>query len=177
MHDARICIYLHFQDITCNGFHTAKLLLAMFFFTISSCYLLLIDWIGSWNRLWTQTPFTMQSVQACMEACKHPSDGVRNTFITVWGDDGNEVDMYDSFHHFIHSLISTSTVLFDGVGRWSIVAGMAYFAEHGYTKASEINVQQLKYSFRAICEADFDDWVTASQVYFHLMMMIMMRFC
>ena len=53
----------------------------------------LIDAAWTWSRFWTALPFTFESVRASTVAAKDRDDGIRNTFITIWGDEGNECDM------------------------------------------------------------------------------------
>lgn len=48
--------------------------------------------IWTWNRFWTSLKFTLSATQGCMAACKTKEFDIRHTFITVWGDDGNECD-------------------------------------------------------------------------------------
>ncbi len=90
----------------------------------------------AWDRFWTQLPHTLSNVTACMRACKRK--GVRETFLTIWGDDGTECDYY------------------------SALAGAQYFAEHGYRE--KIDDQLLRANFRGSCDAGFDDWVRASEL-------------
>ncbi|KAI9145007.1 glycoside hydrolase superfamily [Paraphysoderma sedebokerense] len=102
--------------------------------------------VWTWNRLWTALGFTFECTRSCLRACKKKAansengEGVRNVFVTIWGDDGNECDMY------------------------SALPGLLYFAEQGYTDQDEIDVRRLKQSFRGICGGDFDDFVLASKI-------------
>lgn len=50
--------------------------------------------VWTWSRFWAALPFTFDSVRASTITAKNQQTGVRNGFITVWGDDGNECDMY-----------------------------------------------------------------------------------
>ncbi|KAJ8651597.1 hypothetical protein O0I10_012834 [Lichtheimia ornata] len=101
-------------------------------------------WIASgawtWSRFWTGLPFTFESVRASTIAAKHKDNGVRNVFITIWGDEGNECDIFSSF------------------------PALCYYAEHGYTDQDEVNIPLLKRNFEGICGASFDDWVFASKI-------------
>jgi hypothetical protein len=38
-------------------------------------------------------PFTFQTIRASTLAAKNKDTGVKNAFITIWGDEGNECDM------------------------------------------------------------------------------------
>lgn len=75
-----------------------------------------------------------------MNASKAPSSGVTRVFLTIWGDEGNEVDLFSS------------------LPAWS------YYAEHAYEIGSEVDIARLKMSFDGICGASFDDFVMASRL-------------
>jgi hypothetical protein len=47
----------------------------------------------TWSRFWTALPFTFQTIRASTLAAKNKETGVKNAFITIWGDEGNECDM------------------------------------------------------------------------------------
>lgn len=94
----------------------------------------------TWSRFWTALPFTFATNKASMNACKQPHTGVKNVFLTIWGDEGNEVDLLSS------------------LPAWS------YYAEHGYEKGEEVDLFRLRTSFDGICGADFDDYVMASRL-------------
>ncbi|KAJ2959484.1 hypothetical protein NQZ79_g5082 [Umbelopsis isabellina] len=96
--------------------------------------------IWTWSRFWTALPFTFDSVRASTITAKDQQTGVRNGFITVWGDDGNECDMY------------------------SCLPALLYYAQHCYTDQEEVDVALLKRCFEGICGADFDDWTNASKI-------------
>ena len=51
------------------------------------------------------------------------------------GDDGNEYDLF------------------------SILPGLQYFAEQGYTADNKIEENLLRSNFRGICGGNIDDWV------------------
>ncbi|CAO0791616.1 unnamed protein product [Mucor circinelloides] len=94
----------------------------------------------TWSRFWTALPFSFQAIRASVTAAKSRDDGVRNTFITTWGDEGNECDVLSS------------------------LPALFYYAQHGYTDQAEVDIQTLKRNFEGICGASFDDWVLASKV-------------
>jgi hypothetical protein len=71
-----------------------------------------------------------------MRACK--AQRVREVFVTLWGDDGMECDVF------------------------SALPGIQFFAEHAY--ADTVNHKLLRDNFRGSCDADFDDWVKASEI-------------
>ncbi|KAG0176755.1 hypothetical protein DFQ28_005757 [Apophysomyces sp. BC1034] len=101
-------------------------------------------WIASgawtWSRFWTALPFTFESVRASTVAAKNRDYGVRNSFITIWGDEGNECDIYSS------------------------LPALCYYAQHCYTDSEEVDIPVLKRAFEGICGASFDDWVFASKI-------------
>ncbi|KAI8098093.1 glycoside hydrolase superfamily [Gilbertella persicaria] len=96
--------------------------------------------VWTWSRLWAALPFTFESVRASVIAAKNKEDGVRNTFITTWGDEGNECDVL------------------------SALPALFYYAQHGYTDQEEVDIPMLKRDFEGICGASFDDWVFASKI-------------
>lgn len=75
-----------------------------------------------------------------MMACKADDSGVRNVMTTIWGDEGNECDLYSS------------------------MPGVLYQAEHAYTSANEVDAALLRRKFDGIMGADFDDYVYASKL-------------
>lgn len=96
--------------------------------------------VWTWNRLWASLPFSFATTDACMRACKQK--GVRQVFVTMWGDDGMECDLF------------------------SALPGIQFFAEHGYTASETVDQELLRVNFRGACGAgaDFNDWVKASGV-------------
>ncbi|TNY20943.1 glycoside hydrolase superfamily [Rhodotorula diobovata] len=101
-------------------------------------------WMASgtwtWSRFWTALPFTFATVRASMKASKDPSAGVKHVMTTIWGDEGNECDLY------------------------SALPGMLYQAEGAYTRDDEVDAELLRRKFDAIVGADLDDWVYASKL-------------
>ncbi|KAI8974293.1 glycoside hydrolase superfamily [Pilobolus umbonatus] len=94
----------------------------------------------TWSRFWTALPFSLQSIRACVNAAKSKEDGVQNIFITTWGDDGNECDVFSS------------------------LPALFYYAQQGYCEEEEVNDYLLRRNFEGICGANFDDWVYASKI-------------
>jgi hypothetical protein len=92
--------------------------------------------IWTWNRFWAHMPYTVSTLDPCMRACKQA--GIRETFVTTWGDDGMECDLF------------------------SALPGMQYFAEHGYSDT--VDPDQIRCNFRGSCDANFDDWCKASEL-------------
>lgn len=75
-----------------------------------------------------------------MKASKDPQWSIKGVMTTIWGDEGNEMDLY------------------------SALPGILYHADHAYTTAEEVDVALLKRKFDGICGADFDDYVYASKL-------------
>ncbi|ORZ02623.1 glycoside hydrolase superfamily [Syncephalastrum racemosum] len=101
-------------------------------------------WIATaawtWSRFWTALPFSFEALRASTVAAKDKAGGVRNTFITIWGDEGNECDTFSS------------------------LPALCYYAQHGYDPSEEVDIRMLKRNFEGICGANFDDWVFASKI-------------
>jgi hypothetical protein len=87
--------------------------------------------VWTWSHFWAALPFSFTATDACMRACK--SQSIREVFVTLWGDDGMECDVF------------------------SALPGIQFFAEHAY--ADSVDEQQLRANFRGSCDAEFDDWV------------------
>jgi hypothetical protein len=92
--------------------------------------------VWTWSHFWAALPFSFTTTDACMRACK--AQKVREAFVTLWGDDGMECDIF------------------------SALPGIQFFAEHGY--ADSVDELQLRANFRGSCDAVFDDWVKASEI-------------
>jgi len=94
--------------------------------------------IWTWNRFWAALPFTFDSGNAALQALK--MEQVKNTFVTIWGDDGNEFDIYSS------------------------LPGLVLYGEHGYTPNFEVSPNAIKTMFGAICGGDLDAWMEACKL-------------
>ena len=92
--------------------------------------------VWTWNHMWAALPYSFTTTEACMTACK--AQGLREAFVTLWGDDGMECDIF------------------------SALPGIQFFAEHAY--AETVDPKLLRSNFRGSCEADFDDWVRAAEI-------------
>ncbi len=90
----------------------------------------------TWNHLWAALPFAFMVTDACMSACRE--QGLREVFLTLWGDDGMECDLF------------------------SALPALQFFAEHGY--GDGVDEGLLRANFRGSCDAEFDDWVRAADV-------------
>ncbi|MBW0507913.1 hypothetical protein O181_047628 [Austropuccinia psidii MF-1] len=96
--------------------------------------------IWTWSRFWTALPFTIETIRASMKAIKNPKLGIKHALTTIWGDEGNECDI------------------------WSALPGILYYAEHAYSNKDEVDVPLLKRKFDGICGGSFDDFVFASKL-------------
>ncbi|KAH9451540.1 hypothetical protein Pst134EA_025490 [Puccinia striiformis f. sp. tritici] len=96
--------------------------------------------IWTWSRFWTALPFTIETITASMKAIKNPQSGVKHALTTIWGDEGNECDI------------------------WSALPGILFYADHAYSDNSEIDLGFLKSKFDGICGGSFDDFVFASKL-------------
>ena len=92
--------------------------------------------IWTWTRFWATLPFSFRIVDACMNASRDKA--VREVFMTLWSDDGTECDIF------------------------SALPGLQYFAEHAYGQS--VDPTRLRANFRGSCDADFDDWLRASDL-------------
>ncbi|MCG3146631.1 MAG: hypothetical protein PCFJNLEI_00064 [Verrucomicrobiae bacterium] len=88
----------------------------------------------TWSRFWTLLPKAFSVTDACMTACK--KQHLREVFLTLWGDDGNEYDIF------------------------SALPALQHFAEHGY--ADKVDDKLLRANFRGACDADFDVYCRAA---------------
>ncbi len=92
--------------------------------------------VWTWSHFWAALPFSFSATDACLRACK--AEKIREAFVTLWGDDGMECDMF------------------------SALPGLQFFAEHAYADA--VDQELLRANFRGSCDADFDDWAKASEI-------------
>lgn len=92
--------------------------------------------IWTWNHLWAALPFSNPAMSACMKACK--KKGLKEVFMTMWGDDGMECDVFSS------------------------LPGIQLVAEHAYSDA--IDETLLRANFRGSCDAIYDDWNKACEI-------------
>ena len=92
--------------------------------------------LGTVNCFWAQLQSVFPRIDACMKACK--KEGLKEVFMTMWGDRGTEVDMF------------------------SALPAIQYFCEHTFSK--DVDLAKVKQMFSAICESDFNSWWRASQI-------------
>ncbi len=90
--------------------------------------------IWTWGHLWSALPWSFTAVNACMSACRQ--EGLKEVFMTMWGDDGMEVDIFSS------------------------LPGIQYFCEQAF--GAEDPMQASLKNFAAVCGCPFEPWVRAS---------------
>ncbi|MFH0796476.1 MAG: beta-N-acetylhexosaminidase [Candidatus Omnitrophota bacterium] len=93
---------------------------------------------GAWNwgRFWADLPYAYLAVESCMRACRDKS--VKEAFITTWGDDGMENDIY------------------------SALPAVQFFTEMAY--AGKVELKVLKVNFQGTCGTDIDAYTLASRI-------------
>lgn len=92
--------------------------------------------IWTWSHFWCAMPWAFTAVKACMTACRQ--EGLKEVFMTLWGDDGMEVDIFSS------------------------LPGIQYFCDHAFSESPDS--ESTRKHFRAVCESEFDAWVRAAQI-------------
>lgn len=90
--------------------------------------------VWTWNHFWADLPFALAVSDACLKACKRKQ--VRQVFLTLWGDDGMECDLF------------------------SALPGLQFCAEHAY--ADDVDSALLEANFRGSCDADYSTWLKAA---------------
>jgi len=90
----------------------------------------------TWGRLWAHLPYAFAATDACLTACTQK--GMTDYFITLWGDDGMECDVF------------------------SALPALALVAEYAYTRAAD--PAGLRAQFRGACAAEMDDFITGSTI-------------
>jgi hypothetical protein len=90
----------------------------------------------TWNHLWAHLPYAFAATNACMTACK--TKGVKDYFITLWGDDGMECDVF------------------------SALPALQLVAEHAYT--DKVCSKALAANFQGACDGDIEAYFTASTI-------------
>ncbi len=92
--------------------------------------------IWTWSHLWCALPWSFTAVKACMDACRQ--EGLKEVFMTMWGDDGMEVDLF------------------------SALPGIQYFCEQAFGAADPMTAARK--NFAGTCGCAFEPWVRASGV-------------
>ena len=92
--------------------------------------------VWTWGRMWCGLPYSIRATDACMTACRNK--GLREVFVTMWGDDGAECDYS------------------------SALPGLQHFAELAY--APTVDPELRAANLRGSCDFHFDDWMLSSQL-------------
>jgi hypothetical protein len=92
--------------------------------------------IWTWNIQWAALRASFTAVAACMEACR--AEGLKEVFMTMWGDDGNECDQF------------------------SALPGIQQFCELAFDP--QATMDDVARRFRAVCGCDMAPWVHASDI-------------
>ncbi len=92
--------------------------------------------IWTWSHLWCSLPWSFTAVNACMSASQ--KEGLKEVFMTMWGDDGMEVDLFSS------------------------LPGIQYFCEQAFGAADPMKA--AKKNFVGSCGCAFEPWVRAAGV-------------
>lgn len=92
--------------------------------------------IWTWNTQWCQLPWAFTAVKACMTACRQ--EGLKEVFMTMWGDDGNECDQF------------------------SALPGIQYFCELAFNP--EATLESAARQYRGACGCDWAPWVRAADI-------------
>jgi hypothetical protein len=92
--------------------------------------------IWTWSHMWCALPWSFTAVNACMRACRQ--EGLKEVFMTMWGDDGMEVDLF------------------------SALPGIQYFCEQAFGATDPMKAARKH--FAGVCGCPFDPWVRASGV-------------
>jgi len=90
----------------------------------------------NWNHFWTNIPYSLARVIPCVKACK--AKNLRRLFITTWGDDGMECDIFS-----VLPVVQT-------------IADLAY--------GDQPDEEQTARNFAASSLADYHDYQLASQL-------------
>ena len=88
--------------------------------------------IWTWTGYGANWGLTFRTTHPALEACKKL--GVREIFVTIWGDNGTEANVYAN------------------------LMGLSLFAEHGYAEA--FDEEKFRRRFAFCCGANYDDFYT-----------------
>lgn len=92
--------------------------------------------IWTWGLHWCALRWSFKAMDACLTACK--KDGIKEVFMTMWGDDGMECDPL------------------------SALPGIQYFCERAFDPKANMAVVAKR--FEAICGCAFDPWIDADGI-------------
>lgn len=92
--------------------------------------------IWTWSHFWCALPWSFTAISACLTACR--AEGLREVFMTMWGDDGMEVDIF------------------------SALPGVQFFCERCFD--GEAGLDTVARRFEAICGCPFEPWLRAAEL-------------
>ena len=92
--------------------------------------------IWTWSHMWCALPWSFTAGNACMAACRE--EGLKEVFMTMWGDDGMEVDLF------------------------SALPGIQYFCEQAFKAADPMSAAQKH--FPGTCGCALAPWVRAAGI-------------
>ncbi|MDD5688383.1 MAG: beta-N-acetylhexosaminidase [Elusimicrobia bacterium] len=87
----------------------------------------------NWNCFWSNLPFAYSRIEQCVKACREKN--VQQTFLTTWGDDGMESDIY------------------------SALPAVQFFAELAYS--DNVDRKKLETNFYGSCKVDIESYELA----------------
>lgn len=94
--------------------------------------------IWTWSHFWCALPWSFTAVDACMKASRQ--EGLKEVFMTLWGDDGMEVDIF------------------------SALPGIQYFCEHAFGEQEQDPMALAKRHFKGVCGSPMEPWVDAAGI-------------
>lgn len=94
--------------------------------------------VWTWGRLWCGLDYSIRSTNAAMTACR--AGGVKDTFMTMWGDDGAECDLD------------------------SALPGIQHFAELAYSNKNRVDAKLRAKNLIGSCGMIFDDWMESTKI-------------
>jgi len=86
--------------------------------------------IWSWPLFWHNHKKTVETAIPCIKACL--KEGIKDFFFTVWADDGAFCNLE------------------------SVLAGACFMAEKAFAKTSELNEDNVRRLFSAVCKSDYE---------------------
>lgn len=92
----------------------------------------------TWNRLWNSLRFSEGLADAAIPACR--KGGIKEVYITLWGDDGAECDILTALPALQHA------------------------AELVYSESGKLSKKLRAANLRGSCDLDYADWTAADLV-------------
>ncbi|EIQ00529.1 N-acetyl-beta-hexosaminidase [Opitutaceae bacterium TAV1] len=94
--------------------------------------------VWTWNRPWAALPHSFATLRAGMQSAR--ANGLREAFVTLWGDDGMECDVL------------------------SALPAIQFFAELGFAATPARAEAQVSAHFLGSCAASSEAWMAASDL-------------